>query len=85
MDRNIGFLVNRMNERVLAGQSIETLLAVSDVRHDGHRAGAVEDRGRIADDDGQGLWPVAGWFGGVDRDRGRVPWPPRQGLWARRL
>ncbi|MEM1100147.1 MAG: TRAP transporter large permease subunit [Pseudomonadota bacterium] len=28
MDRNISFLVNRINERVLAGQSIETLLAV---------------------------------------------------------
>ncbi|MHC0053167.1 TRAP transporter large permease [Actibacterium sp. D379-3] len=28
MDRNISFVVNRMNERVLAGQSIETLLAV---------------------------------------------------------
>lgn len=28
LDRNISFIVNRMNERVLAGQSIETLLAV---------------------------------------------------------
>ncbi|MDV4166676.1 TRAP transporter large permease subunit [Rhodovulum sp. FJ3] len=28
MDRNISFVVNRMNERVFAGQSIETLLAV---------------------------------------------------------
>ncbi|THH38922.1 TRAP transporter large permease subunit [Aliishimia ponticola] len=28
MDRNISFIVNRINERVLAGQSIETLLAV---------------------------------------------------------
>ena len=28
MDRNISFIVNRMNERVLAGASIETLLAV---------------------------------------------------------
>ena len=28
MNRNIGFIVNRMNERVIAGQSIETLLAV---------------------------------------------------------
>ncbi len=28
IDRNISFLVNRMNERVLAGASIETLLAV---------------------------------------------------------
>ncbi len=29
LDRNIAFIVNRMNERVLAGQSIETLLAVA--------------------------------------------------------
>ncbi len=28
MDRNISFIVNRINERVIAGQSIETLLAV---------------------------------------------------------
>jgi len=28
LDRNLGFIVNRMNERVIAGQSIETLLAV---------------------------------------------------------
>ncbi|MCH2164330.1 MAG: TRAP transporter large permease subunit [Marinovum sp.] len=28
LDRNVAFLVNRINERVLAGQSIETLLAV---------------------------------------------------------
>lgn len=28
LDRNLSFVVNRMNERVLAGQSIETLLAV---------------------------------------------------------
>jgi TRAP-type mannitol/chloroaromatic compound transport system permease large subunit len=28
MNRNISFIVNRMNERVIAGQSIETLLAV---------------------------------------------------------
>jgi TRAP-type mannitol/chloroaromatic compound transport system permease large subunit len=28
MERNISFIVNRMNERVIAGQSIETLLAV---------------------------------------------------------
>ena len=28
LDRNLGFIVNRMNERVFAGQSIETLLAV---------------------------------------------------------
>jgi TRAP-type mannitol/chloroaromatic compound transport system permease large subunit len=28
LDRNLGFIVNRMNERVLAGASIETLLAV---------------------------------------------------------
>ncbi|MBT8456572.1 MAG: C4-dicarboxylate ABC transporter permease, partial [Alphaproteobacteria bacterium] len=28
LNRNISFIVNRMNERVIAGQSIETLLAV---------------------------------------------------------
>ncbi|MCY4101106.1 MAG: TRAP transporter large permease subunit, partial [Rhodobacteraceae bacterium] len=28
VDRNLSFIVNRLNERVLAGQSIETLLAV---------------------------------------------------------
>ncbi len=28
LDRNVSFIVNRVNERVLAGQSIETLLAV---------------------------------------------------------
>lgn len=28
LDRNLSFVVNRMNERVFAGQSIETLLAV---------------------------------------------------------
>ncbi len=28
LDRNVSFIVNRMNERVFAGQSIETLLAV---------------------------------------------------------
>ncbi|MEM9911565.1 MAG: TRAP transporter large permease subunit, partial [Pseudomonadota bacterium] len=28
LDRNVSFVVNRMNERVFAGQSIETLLAV---------------------------------------------------------
>jgi len=28
MDRNVSFIVNRMNERVIAGQSIDTLLAV---------------------------------------------------------
>ena len=28
LDRNLSFIVNRINERVLAGQSIETLLAV---------------------------------------------------------
>ncbi|MEM9794429.1 MAG: C4-dicarboxylate ABC transporter permease, partial [Pseudomonadota bacterium] len=29
LDRNLSFIVNRMNERVLAGPSIETLLAVA--------------------------------------------------------
>jgi TRAP-type mannitol/chloroaromatic compound transport system permease large subunit len=41
MERNISFIVNRMNERVMAGQSIETLLAVADVRADGHHAGTL--------------------------------------------
>jgi hypothetical protein len=47
MDRNLSFIVNRMNERVLAGQSIETLLAVADVRADGHHAGTLARSPRI--------------------------------------
>ncbi|MDO6589682.1 C4-dicarboxylate ABC transporter permease [Loktanella sp. D2R18] len=46
LDRNIGFLVNRMNERVLAGQSIETLLAVVMFV----MMGIVLERSRIADE-----------------------------------
>ena len=46
MDRNVGFLVNRMNERVLAGQSIETLLAVLMFV----MMGIVLERSRIADE-----------------------------------
>ena len=46
MDRNIGFLVNRMNERVLAGQSIETLLAVLMFV----MMGIVLERSKIADE-----------------------------------
>ena len=46
LDRNIGFLVNRMNERVLAGQSIETLLAVLMFV----MMGIVLERSRIADE-----------------------------------
>ncbi|WP_342075484.1 TRAP transporter large permease subunit [Yoonia sp. SS1-5] len=46
LDRNVGFLVNRMNERVLAGQSIETLLAVLMFV----MMGIVLERSRIADE-----------------------------------
>ncbi len=46
LDRNIGFMVNRMNERVLAGQSIETLLAVVMFV----MMGIVLERSRIADE-----------------------------------
>lgn len=46
LDRNLGFLVNRMNERVLAGQSIETLLAVLMFV----MMGIVLERSRIADE-----------------------------------
>ena len=46
LDRNIGFMVNRMNERVLAGQSIETLLAVIMFV----MMGIVLERSRIADE-----------------------------------
>ena len=46
LDRNVGFLVNRMNERVLAGQSIETLLAVLMFV----MMGIVLERSRIAEE-----------------------------------
>ncbi len=46
LDRNIGFIVNRMNERVLAGQSIETLLAVLMFV----MMGITLERSKIADD-----------------------------------
>ena len=46
MDRNIAFIVNRMNERVLAGQSIETLLAVVMFV----MMGITLERSRIADE-----------------------------------
>ena len=46
LDRNVGFLVNRMNERVLAGQSIETLLAVLMFV----MMGIVLERSKIADE-----------------------------------
>jgi TRAP-type mannitol/chloroaromatic compound transport system permease large subunit len=52
MERNISFIVNRMNERVIAGQSIETLLAVADVRPDGHHAGTLQDRRGSSDHHG---------------------------------
>ena len=46
MDRNVSFIVNRMNERVLAGQSIETLLAVVMFV----MMGITLERSRIADE-----------------------------------
>ncbi|MFQ1700701.1 TRAP transporter large permease subunit [Loktanella agnita] len=46
LDRNLSFMVNRMNERVLAGQSIETLLAVLMFV----MMGIVLERSRIADE-----------------------------------
>ncbi|WP_368187726.1 TRAP transporter large permease subunit [Aestuariibius sp. HNIBRBA575] len=46
MDRNVSFIVNRMNERVLAGQSIETLLAVLMFV----MMGITLERSKIADD-----------------------------------
>ncbi len=46
MDRNLGFIVNRMNERVFAGQSIETLLAVLMFV----MMGITLERSRIAED-----------------------------------
>ncbi len=46
LDRNLGFIVNRMNEKVIAGQSIETLLAVLMFV----MMGIVLERSRIAND-----------------------------------
>ncbi|MFN3145963.1 MAG: TRAP transporter large permease subunit [Paracoccaceae bacterium] len=46
MDRNLSFIVNRMNERVFAGQSIETLLAVLMFV----MMGITLERSRIAED-----------------------------------
>ncbi|NRA99024.1 MAG: TRAP transporter large permease subunit [Rhodobacteraceae bacterium] len=46
LDRNISFIVNRMNERVIAGQSIETLLAVLMFV----MMGITLERSRIAED-----------------------------------
>ncbi len=46
LDRNLSFVVNRMNERVLAGQSIETLLAVVMFV----LMGITLERSKIADD-----------------------------------
>ncbi|WP_292293038.1 TRAP transporter large permease subunit [Marivita sp.] len=46
MERNLSFIVNRMNERVIAGQSIETLLAVLMFV----MMGIVLERSRIAED-----------------------------------
>ncbi|GGG75005.1 hypothetical protein GCM10011415_24430 [Salipiger pallidus] len=46
MDRNVSFIVNRINERVIAGASIETLLAVLMFV----MMGIVLERSKIADD-----------------------------------
>jgi len=46
MDRNLSFIVNRMNERVIAGASIETLLAVLMFV----MMGIVLERSKIAND-----------------------------------
>jgi TRAP-type mannitol/chloroaromatic compound transport system permease large subunit len=46
MERNVSFIVNRMNERVIAGQSIETLLAVLMFV----MMGITLERSRIAED-----------------------------------
>ncbi len=46
LNRNVSFIVNRMNERVLAGQSIETLLAVIMFV----MMGITLERSKIADD-----------------------------------
>ena len=46
LERNISFIVNRMNERVIAGQSIETLLAVLMFV----MMGITLERSKIADD-----------------------------------
>ncbi|MEM0934965.1 MAG: TRAP transporter large permease subunit [Pseudomonadota bacterium] len=46
LDRNLSFVVNRINERVLAGQSIETLLAVAMFV----LMGITLERSRIAED-----------------------------------
>ncbi|MGB0181778.1 MAG: TRAP transporter large permease [Candidatus Puniceispirillales bacterium] len=46
LDRNLSFIVNRMNERVFAGQSIETLLAVLMFV----LMGIVLERSKIADE-----------------------------------
>ncbi|PHQ80659.1 MAG: C4-dicarboxylate ABC transporter permease [Thalassobium sp.] len=46
LDRNVSFIVNRMNERVLAGQSIETLLVVLMFV----MMGITLERSKIADD-----------------------------------
>ena len=73
LDRNLSFVVNRMNERVLAGQSIETLLAVLMFV----LMGITLERSKIANDllltHGAGLRPPAGRLGGIHCGCGRVP------------
>jgi hypothetical protein len=72
IDRNPSFVVNRMNERVLAGQSIENCCRC-DVRPHGHHAG----RSKIADDL---LTTMSRVFGGLPGGL-----PCRLLLWARSL
>ena len=74
-----------MNERVLAGQSIETLLAVLMFVLMGIALERSKHCQRTADVYGAGLWPAARWSGCVGCGRGRVPWPLQPGLWARQL
>ncbi|MEX0340007.1 MAG: TRAP transporter large permease subunit, partial [Arenibacterium sp.] len=60
LDRNVSFVVNRMNERVLAGQAIETLLAGVVLC----LVGITLERFKIPhgffDPVGRGFWPLPG-------------------------
>ncbi len=73
VDRNVSFIVNRINERVLAGQSIETLLAVLMFV----LMGITLERSRIADDllhdHGADLRAAARRACRVGRGGGRIP------------
>ena len=71
LDRNVSFIVNRMNERVLAGQSIETLLAVLMFV----LMGITLERSKIANDL---LLTMARVFGPLYR----AVWPCPSSSWA---